>query len=257
MKSETNIEFMLRGVNVIRALVISDIHGCIEQFNDLLKLVKYDSNEDNLILIGDYVDRGFYSKEVLDQVIGLYTECNIIALKGNHDQMMLDAFNRDADSLWLNNGGYQTVESYVGNDFFDGGFDWDRYIEAKEFIKTNFPHHLEFLSKLPLYYEDEKHIYVHAGLNPMYEDWKTQQPTDDFLWIREMFFNNKTSVEKNVVFGHTPTPYLHREDKNADIWIGEDKIGIDGACAYGYQLNCLEINEEGYKTYSVSRRSNV
>ncbi len=54
-----------------RTLVISDIHGCYTPFNDLLELMKYRPGEDQFILLGDFVDRGPQSREVVEQVIGL------------------------------------------------------------------------------------------------------------------------------------------------------------------------------------------
>jgi serine/threonine protein phosphatase 1 len=243
----------VKGVKNIRTLAISDIHGCYDQFNELLKKVNYSPSEDKLILLGDYIDRGVRSKEVVQQVKELHEEFGVIVLKGNHDQLMIDALDKNEDASWLNNGGFQTVESYVGMDFFEESFEWFTYLRAKEFIKKNYSHHLDFLRSLPLYHETDSHIFVHAGLNPTYEDWKLQ-PESDFIWIRDIFFRNKTMVDKTVVFGHTPAEHLHGK---SDIWFGEDKIGIDGACAYGRQLNLLEINESGYELHKVFKNKKI
>lgn len=237
-----------------RTLVISDIHGCYDEFNLLLKKVEYNPLEDELILLGDYCDRGFQTKEVIEHVILLHEEWGVTALLGNHDQMMLDSFNLNDDSYdahWIRNGGMQTIISYCGHDYFPSGFEWDTYNKAKKLIKTYYKHHLEFLSNLKLYHETEKYIYVHAGINPIYEDWR-KQPQDDFIWIRNKFFDYPTGIDKVVVFGHTPTINLH---SNEDIWFGPlgDKICVDGGCAYGFQLNCLEISGEGYTSHFVKR----
>lgn len=213
----------------------------------------YSPGEDKLILLGDYVDRGIKSRQVVEQIRSLHKEWGAITLKGNHDQMFVDAMLNDEDGLWLNNGGYQTVESYCGIDFFEETFEWDTYELAKKFILNNYRQDIGFLKQLPLYYETNTHIYVHAGINPFYEYWKNQSD-DDFLWIRELFFNNSVEhVGKTVVFGHTPTIDLHGRE---DIWFSPqgDKIGIDGSCSYGLQLNCLEVNEDGeYRTYFVAK----
>jgi serine/threonine protein phosphatase 1 len=243
-------------VRLIRTLAISDIHGCYDEFNALLRKVEYNPNEDKLILLGDYVDRGFKSKDVLGQVKQLHEEWGVIVLRGNHDQMMLDAFNKeDEDGLWLNNGGLSTVESYVGLNYFECGFDYDTYLEAKELIVKHYSHHIEFLKSLKLYHEDENHIYVHAGLHPFYENWK-EQPTENFIWIRDIFIRNSTCVDKKVVFGHTPTLNLSNNEVECirdGIWFGEGKIGVDGGCCFGYQLNCVEINDEevSYTAHNV------
>lgn len=234
-----------------RTLVISDIHGCHTHFMNLLKHVGHDPTQDKLILLGDYMDRGFKSKEVIETVKYLVEYHNAIALRGNHDQMFLDAINGTEDYIFLHNGGIDTIESYCGVNWFENysGFDFDRYLDAKKFIKKHFKEHIEFLNSLPYYHEDESHIFVHAGLNPCYtdDDWKTQ-PTENFIWIRDIFLSNKSPYSKTVVFGHTPTINLH---KKPDIYFGEGKIGVDGGCCFGYQLNCLEIIDGEYNTYST------
>lgn len=231
-----------------RILCISDIHGMYDKFCELLKVVKYNPSEDKLILLGDYCDRGQKSKEVIQMIHDLHNEWNIVAVKGNHDDMFLKfLFNDDyfSEANFLQNGGQQTLESYCGLDWFKTG---GTYKEAKEFILKHYKHHVDFLNLLPYYHETDEFIFVHAGINSMYEDWKLTPP-DEMIWIRDIFINNSTMTDKTVIFGHTPCVNLHETE---DIWFGEDKIGIDGGCAYGLQLNCLEINDEdGYKTYAV------
>lgn len=167
----------------------------------------------------------------------------VTALKNNEEMY---------DAQWLNNGGFTTLISYIGGDYFENGFDWDKYIEVKEYIRKHYQHHIEFLDSLPLYHEDESHIYVHAGINPLLLDWKSTSESD-FIWIRESFYRNHTGLDKKMIFGHTPTVHLH---DSADVWFDSknDKIGIDGACSYGKQLNLLEITEEGlYIQHSVQK----
>ncbi|WP_353049450.1 metallophosphoesterase family protein [Paenibacillus sp. ISL-20] len=233
---------------------MSDIHGCYDELNLMLHKINYEPQNDKLILLGDYVDRGMKSRQVIEQVKVLHEQCGVVVLKGNHDDMMVSALVNNDDSFdahWLSNGGYQTIESYCGFDFFEEQFDWDTYKKAKQFIVDHFSEHIEFLKNLPLYHETDSHIFVHAGINPFYEDWK-KQPADDFVWIRDIFINNITGIDKTVIFGHTPCVHLH---SSADIWFSplEDKIGIDGACTYGKQLNCLVISEGGYETFKIGK----
>nr|WP_276314434.1 metallophosphoesterase family protein [Paenibacillus xylanexedens] len=154
----------------MRKLVVSDIHGCLDEFNLILNKNKYDSTNDQLILLGDYVDRGMKSKQVIEQIIKLKFDHDVVALKGNHDDMMVAALKNDDelyDAQWLNNGGFTTLIGYIGGDYFEEGFDWDKYIEVKEYIRKHYQHHIDFLDVLSLCHEDERHIYVHAGINPM------------------------------------------------------------------------------------------
>lgn len=238
----------------MRTLVISDIHGCYDEFELLLQKVKYQPGQDKLILLGDYVDRGQKSRQVVERVKELHDKWGAIVLLGNHDDMMIKAVignNEEDDAMWLNNGGLSTIQSYCGLDFFEEHFDWHTYEEAKKYVQKYYKSHLAFLASLPLYYETDHHIFVHAGINPFATDWK-KQDEQEFIWIRNVFITNKTNLEKTVVFGHTPTASIH---DSSDIWFSDngDKVGIDGACAYGRQLNCLEIHEDGYETYSVKR----
>lgn len=237
----------------MRTIVISDIHGCLEEFNTMLEKVHFRPAEDQLLLLGDYVDRGLKSKEVVELIIELHKQAGAVVLKGNHDDMMLKALlgeNERYKYHWLNNGGSQTLQSYCGEVVTGDIMELDTFQAAKTYILQQYRHHLDFLQSLPLYYESEKHIFVHAGTNPVYADWR-HQPGEDFMWIREEFYNHPTGLDKTVVFGHTPTFHLHQ---TGEIWFSPhgDKIGIDGACAYGHSLLCLEIeNDEQYKTYSV------
>lgn len=232
-----------------RTLVISDIHGCIEQFQSLLKLAEYDPSSDKLIMIGDYVDRGPQSREVVEQVRTLVEQHGAIALRGNHDQRLVD-FIRSGDpgviDKFMTYGGQSTVISYLGLQCSEADVDERMVEEARAAIAEHFSSHIDFLAGLPLYAEDDSHIYVHAGLNPDYRNWK-EQPEYHFMYIKDQFYEHPTVVEKTVVFGHTKTKDIHG---SADIWFGNGKIGIDGGCAYGMQLNALEIAADGqYKAW--------
>jgi serine/threonine protein phosphatase 1 len=148
---------------------------------------------------------------------------------------------------YICNGGIYTMMSY-------SGLNWnptlDEIEDTRQYIRKHFQHHIEFLKGLPYYHETDDYIFVHAGLNSFYKDWHNTPP-NEMIWIRDLFIDNPTQTDKVVVFGHTPCVYLHETE---DIWFGGDKIGIDGGCAYGMQLNCLEIREDGYETYFVESK---
>ncbi|MHA7966714.1 metallophosphoesterase family protein [Paenibacillus sp. CAU 1782] len=232
-----------------RIIMISDLHGCIDQFNQMLYLINYNSDNDQLLLLGDYVDRGPNSKEVVDKVIELVKKHNAIALRGNHDQRLVDLINNNSkliQSKFLEHGGLHTIRSYcnIKNEISD-----DILNQARETIKSSFGHHLDFLSKLPLYHEDHDHIYVHAGLNPNFMNWKNQSEYD-FMYIKDEFIKHKFELNKKIIFGHTKTIDIHG---TSNIWFSDDKIGIDGGCAYGMQLNCLIFQEGSYITERIKR----
>jgi serine/threonine protein phosphatase 1 len=224
-----------------RALIISDIHGQLEMFEHLLSDLEYDPNQDQLILLGDYVDRGPDSNKVLDKVIELKAQ-GALVLKGNHEDMMIKALTTDDEDAWIRwahrNGGGNTLQSY--------GFNESEFIvpEDKEFVKPmlrseTLNKHLMFIQNLDTIIERDDYIFVHAGVHPT----SPIAETDPYvlMWIREEFHNGYDG-DKTVIFGHTPTTILHNDKDNHAIYFGENRIiGIDGAAAYGGQLNCLEL----------------
>lgn len=229
-----------------RSLIISDIHGEIELFEQLLTVANYDSSSDQLILLGDYVDRGQNSKKVLDKVTELKSQ-GAFVLKGNHEDMMINALTTDEERSWKNwvnrNGGNKTLESYG---FTESEFvvpDEEEFSKPKLQCKT-LERHLDFIRNLEHYIELEEYIFVHAGVNPNQPIEETDPHT--LMWIREDFYN-EYSGDKTVIFGHTPTKYIH---ENHSIYFGENRIiGIDGGAVSGGQLNCLELPSK--KVYSV------
>lgn len=234
-----------------RTLVISDIHGCYTPFNDLLALMNYCPGDDQLMLLGDFVDRGPQSREVVEQVISLVQKDGAIAIQGNHDERLVDVMlerSEQALQKFFGHGGRQTAESYSG--VKQGPI--EHVIEcAKIAVQERYPHHMTFLDSLPYYHEDEHFIYVHAGLNPNYLNWK-EQPSRDFLYIKQPFLDRPTNVSKTVIFGHTKTIDIHGKP---DIWFGQGKIGVDGGCSAGHQLNGLAITGAAeFKVYSVPSR---
>ncbi|MEK4554452.1 metallophosphoesterase family protein [Jeotgalicoccus sp. FSL K6-3177] len=221
-----------------RILAISDIHGELKLFDSLLEKVNYDEDEDQLILLGDYVDRGPNSKGVLNRVSELKRN-GAIVLRGNHDEMMLNAMDGVPEALerWEKNGALATLQSY------DSSIESVTLSAGAEFEK-----HISLIREMDYYYETKDYIFVHAGVRPDTPVQKTDPHT--FVWIRELFYE-KYSGDKTVIFGHTPTSVI-RQEKNHDIYFGENNIiGIDGAATYGGQLNCLEL--PGKKTYSVAK----
>lgn len=222
-----------------RILVISDIHGELKLFDSLLEKVKYDADEDQLILVGDYVDRGPDSKGVLNRVSELKRN-GAVVLRGNHDEMMLNVVDGVSGALerWERNGALMTLQSY------DSSIESVILSAGAEFEK-----HISLIREMDYYYETKDYIFVHAGVSPDTSVQKTDPHT--FLWIRELFYE-KYSGDKTVIFGHTPTSAI-RQEKNHDIYFGENNIiGIDGAATYGGQLNCLEL--PGKRTHSVAKK---
>ena len=202
----------------MKTFVISDIHGCYNEFSQLLDMLAGDYTKDRLIILGDYIDRGPQSYEVLKKVIALqqaYGSQQIILLKGNHEQMAIDYYKKCSN--WLNNGAHETLKSFAKNN-------------------EDLRNYIDFFRSLPTKFQDENFIYVHAGLRPG-KDLSEQSETD-LLWIREEFYLSSKVFEKTVVFGHTPTFYT---EGHYNPIIKSDRISIDTACVYGGCLSAIEI----------------
>ncbi|WP_223702525.1 metallophosphoesterase family protein [Sutcliffiella deserti] len=224
-----------------RLLAISDIHGDIATFEKLLQHVGYNNEKDQLILLGDYVDRGPESRAVIEKVISLKEE-GAIALMGNHDKMMIEAFEGEPMALkrWFYNGGIQTLRNYGYEIEKDDAKYWytsEEFPEPLE-MNTEIRKHIDFLKELPYFYETDSHIFVHAGVHPQ-TPLKSTDP-HILVWIRDEFHLGY-SGEKTVIFGHTPTKNLH---KSGEVFFGKNNIiGIDGGCVYGGRLYCLDVRE--------------
>lgn len=155
-----------------RNLMISDIHGHLNAFEQLLAKVDYQPAHDQLILLGDYIDRGPASKETIEFVMDLQAN-GAIVLRGNHDDWFLQ-WLQDPSQVspnFLLNGGMETIQSYLhelGDDF-----SIQKQTEWATSIRENHPTHINFLNDLPLYYEHEAFICVHAGIDPLKSIGKT------------------------------------------------------------------------------------
>ncbi|GAE29568.1 metallophosphoesterase family protein [Halalkalibacter hemicellulosilyticus] len=99
------------------------------------------------------------------------------------------------------------------------------------------PEWYRFLSTLPYYYEDRQFIYVHAGIRPGIP--LKLQAIEDLTTIREDFFFNRSKLPKPVIFGHTPTYRLGASI--GEIWIDEDKVGIDTGAGEGLFLSLIDL----------------
>lgn len=225
-----------------RTLLISDIHGELQLFKELLRQANYDATKDQLTLLGDYIDRGPSSKEVLDFVTQL-KEQGAKVLMGNHEQIMLDVFEKENKYEWdfwlYTAGGLATMRSYgfTEHDLKQAG---DlHHFSLHSFLSEDIIRHLEFIRHLDTSIEQGEYIFVHAGVDPHIPF--NQNTKKSLLWIRDEF-HQKYEGSKTVIFGHTPTKILHHDRLNNKIYFGENRIiGIDGGATFGGRLNCLEL----------------
>jgi serine/threonine protein phosphatase 1 len=202
---------------------IGDIHGHFKNLCNLFASLKPElESRDIIVFLGDYIDRGFQSYEVVEFLIQLSKQGGVVCLKGNHEGMLQDYLQgKDRHGIYMINGGEATIDSYIRH--------------AGRFAIPS--RHMEFFSGLMLYYEGDDFIAVHAGLNPQVESLE-EQDEHDLLWIREKFFRSRTRFRKTVIFGHTPTVYI-----NGDSSVYDDRerniLGIDTGVIFGHELSCM------------------
>src|SRR6185436_15215289 len=135
----------------MRTLAIGDIHGCARALDALLQAVKPKA-EDRLIFLGDYIDRGPASREVIQSLLDLTKACSPVFLRGNHEVMILEARGDSTQSsLWQSYGGSETLTSY-GLDSLEPNMDWAAALPTE---------HWEFLERTGKFFENDRHIFVH------------------------------------------------------------------------------------------------
>lgn len=215
-----------------RIFAIGDIHGCAKTFEKLLFDKIQIQKTDSIYCVGDYIDRGKRSKEVIDFILGLKEEgYHIYTLRGNHEQMMLDSVtNEEAMDVWLSNGGKVTMRSFKINSVNDLP---DKY--------------LSFFKSTEYYIIKDNYIFVHAGLNfsiqNIFED-KTAM-----LWIRGFDPYQPALENKLLIHGHTPVSLKYIINQNGNC------INIDGGCVYKHRkllgnLVAFDLNERKFISIS-------
>ena len=220
----------------MRTLAIGDIHGCNVALADLLKEVQ-PNREDQIIFLGDYIDRGPSSREVIESLLELQKSCSPIFLRGNHEVMILDARNDPLKSdLWQSYGGLETLFSYGAN--------------YKNDLVSIPDEHWTFIERTRRFFENETHIFVHACLDPALD--MADQP--DWLLFWEFFERLQPHKSgKTVVCGHSP-------QRSGRIANTEFAFCIDTGAAYGGWLTCLDVNSGRYwqtKESGATREGNL
>jgi len=223
---------MINEKNYKRIIVIGDLHG---HYMPLLKMLdKLKLNDGDLaVFIGDYIDRGYEAKSIVQRLIELqFAFPETVFLKGNHEDMLLGSLGYPAvvDDLrtWLYNGGGATLASY-GMDYktlqrLTSLWDDD---ERVRLIRDVIPaSHIGFFRGLQLYLETEHFFICHAGVDPSCTIEEGKERVFDLLWIREHLYAQNISWEKTIVCGHTPLEEMLITDKLICVDTGLHYTGI-------------------------------
>lgn len=203
----------------MRRFAITDIHGCNATFNALLDQIDF-GREDELYLLGDYIDRGPDSKGVIDSIWRLQDSGHTVhCLMGNHELMMINAFEEQQwKDTWYSNGGRATMRSFECNSL----------LEIPEA-------YLRFMLQLPFHLEVSGYLLVHAGIN-----FREEKPLEDLfslLWIRDWYedINFDWLGDRTIVHGHTPVPRAVTEQQHDDL-VNDRVIDLDCGCVFNRPL---------------------
>lgn len=200
-----------------RTIAIGDIHGCDAALAAILEAIE-PTADDTIVTLGDYIDRGPASRQVIDRLIALSERCKLITLLGNHEVMMLRALEKSigASESWLRCGGRQALASYGGS-------------------LDNVPfEHIEFLNNLLDYYERPHSIFVHA--NYYHDTLMDEQPQFHSLWqhLEGITIPPPHMSGKTVFVGHTP-------QLNGEVLDLGHVVCIDTACVMGGWLTAIDV----------------
>lgn len=220
-----------------RIYAIGDLHGRVDLLRELHAKILDDARNFTgerrvVVYLGDYVDRGLQSREVVDELLdNPLPDFEAIYIKGNHEQALLDFLTDSRIALdWMTYGGDATLYSYgVG---LDGPRSSpETLMRLQEQFKSALPtRHLDFFRRLSLSHMEGDYLFVHAGIRPGIA--LESQHEDDLLWIRDDFLESHEDFGKVVVHGHTITRVPE---------VKKNRIGVDtGAFASGV-LTCLVL----------------
>jgi serine/threonine protein phosphatase 1 len=240
---------------VPRTFAIGDIHGDLDALFKLLSCLPTLDRSDTVVFVGDYLDRGPKSAQVIDYVRKLpkQTPAKIVTLRGNHEDSWLKVVEHGGWNDFVlppGNGCLAAMRSFTGGPV--PREDEEPQPEERDALLSGsfFPKDVvEWMQKLPFWYEDDHAIYVHAGLPKGEKGFLHPSAVEMpivMLWCRDHdFFTNYRG--KLVVFGHTVTQYLPVElstytpEDPTDLWAGPCVVGLDTGAGKGGFLTALEL----------------
>ena len=207
-----------------RYIAITDIHGELGKLESVLSKIET-RPDDIFVFMGDYIDRGDKSKEVVERVIKQSETHECIYLIGSHEYALLHAKQDDYyNYLFWNYGGPATVKSYGGR--------------FENILAT----HGDFFRSLKFYHLTDDYLFVHAGIDPRYS--LEDQSEVDLVYIRSAFYRNKHNLKQKIIFGHT--------EFDAPL-VQDDKICIDLGCGkYKNAKLCALILDNGKEEFVYS-----
>jgi serine/threonine protein phosphatase 1 len=224
-----------------RVYAVGDIHGRADLLLKLVKDIQADAGKGEyrgkpiLVFLGDYVDRGFASKDVIDILLSeRLSSFETYFLKGNHEAAMLQFLSDPSvGPRWVEYGGAETLVSY-GVRLPRSRTALEEWEAASADLKRVMPaEHVAFLRQLQLSARLGDYLFVHAGVRPGVD--LDRQSENDMLWIRDDFLNDERPLGAVVVHGHTPISKPHRDSR---------RIGIDTGAYLSGRLTAARFEHE-------------
>ena len=215
---------------------VGDVHGCLDELLALEERIVADAaqlpGQKLIIMLGDYVDRGPASAQVIDHLMApAPAGFERICLTGNHEIVMLQYLDGGIQLAdWFSMGAGATLRSY--------GIDHERlalmYQSADlvdDVVRKTIPSsHVAFLRSLPILVETPGHLFVHAGIRPGIDLAKQQD--GDLVFIRSEFYDRAHLLNQFVVHGHTPVEQPRLEGL---------RLNIDSGAYYSGRLTAVRI----------------
>lgn len=228
----------------MRIYAIGDVHGCLDQLNRMLDAIDKDLGsrpvQSQLIFLGDLVDRGPRSAEVVERVLhGDVPTSRCGFIMGNHEEVMLECYKGATENLgtWLHNGGVETLASYGVEleDIFAGS------MNLVPILRRAIPEpHIEFLESFQDYVRVGDYLFVHAGIRPGVP--MDAQSKRDLRWIRGPFLDDSTDHGFMVVHGHSIVP---------NVEFHANRIAIDTGCFFSGRLSAVALEADSARVISV------
>jgi serine/threonine protein phosphatase 1 len=224
----------------MRTLVIGDIHGGLRALHQILERAKVSPN-DKLIFLGDYVDGWSQSPEVIDLLIAIKETHNVVCIRGNHDDLLLEWLKNGTDNpQWFDHGGEATVTAYQNRD------------------AETLAAHIAFIESLVDFHLDEQNrLFIHAGFTNMngvdfeyfpklfYWDrslWETALALDKNMKTTDLTYPKRLNLYTEIFIGHTPVSRIGKTIpvQMANVW------NVDTGAAFRGPLTIMDVDSKAY-----------
>ncbi|HVY88057.1 MAG TPA: metallophosphoesterase family protein [Hyphomonadaceae bacterium] len=234
-----------------RVYAIGDVHGRADLLVKLLRELHEDILKGEfvgrpiLVFLGDYVDRGFQSRDVIDVLLGdMLSPFETYFLKGNHEAAMLQFLGDPGiGPRWAEFGGAETLVSY-GVRPPRTRTSLEEWSKASEELQAKLPaDHLQFLNNLDLSVRIGDYVFVHAGVRPGVP--LDQQTEYDLLWIREEFLGDRRPLGAVIVHGHTPASKPYRDGR---------RVGLDTGAYLSGRLTAARFEHDSVEFITTGSR---